>query len=180
MIVPLQTSTFQAIVVTDNIQTFTVFTYVCGSDGTTNFLSPGNYRYAVVGYNAFGLKLDNHQLSAMRVVDVVSCVNYQFESCGETSNLVYQLSIGADERQMAKKDCLRLLDEDRKKNPDFRSLENLEPEPCPCSFWQAWRDRGRFRWAYPDYWCFFQVQPQIISEYTFTQQCCYKFYTSPR
>lgn len=99
--------------------------------------------------------------------------------------MVYQLNIGEDEKQRARDKCNELIHEDYTENYEFyaylynNSDLDLGIEPCPCTIWQAWRDWGRFRTMFPDYYCYYQVSPVYLGKYTLTQQCCYKFYTAP-
>ena len=47
--------------------------------------------------------------------------------------------------------------------------------PCPCTFWQALRDRSFFlyKWEWPRS-CFYSSFP---TRYQWGQECCYKFFT---
>ena len=64
----------------------------------------------------------------------------------------------------------------------------IKPDPemaCPCSFWQAWFDRGRFSWSWWYSWpelCFESRRSKFVYRYStltglvgfrLRQECCY-------
>lgn len=79
-IIPLlmQENTFQAVLITDGVDSFTIFTYNCG------FIEWGNG--ATIGFNAAGQVYDNQELSGMEL----ACIN---GNASEWSNIVYKLSM---------------------------------------------------------------------------------------
>jgi len=63
-----QTNTYQAIVSTDGIQSFALFTYQCGS-----MMWGGN---ATIGFNAGGTFYRNQDLSGTSRINDVACQSY--------------------------------------------------------------------------------------------------------
>lgn len=111
----------------------------------------GLWRYATVGYNARGDYYMNHPLTGFSIVNNIACENSQQS---EFNNVVYELSLSDDVVQQAKATCRRMYLEDRQMSGDLiRQTQFLEP--CPCTLWQAWRDR-RFRFSFDIGYCFYQ------------------------
>ena len=159
---PQQTSTYQAIVITDGIQAYAVFTYNCPRMET-----PGYYKYATIGFNARGEYYQNHPFSGLSIANNVACTGLQLNT------LVYRLHLHADFVQQKRAQCLQMYkeDEDLFDNSYISILTSLA-EPCPCSLRQAWRDR-RFQidWR-NDLYCFYQRFSILGFS---TQYCCYRF-----
>ena len=161
-ILPQQTNTYQAIVITDGIQAYAVFTYNCPRMET-----PGYYKYATIGFNARGEYYQNHPFSGLSIANNVACTGMQWNT------LVYRLHLHADFVQQKRAQCLQMYkeDEDLFDNSYISILTSLA-EPCPCSLRQAWRDR-RFQidWR-NDLYCFYQRFSILGFS---TQYCCYRF-----
>ena len=155
-----------------------MFTYTCGQ-----LRSPGNYRFATIGFNAKGLYYDNHPLSGLSVVNSIACINEDEECRGELSNLVYQLNAGEDVVQKKKAECLTLYRNDINMFSYYPIELAYQLPPCPCTWQQAWRDWGRFQFDFNDFYCFYQRFPTFRGDTAFpfaadaTQYCCYTPYT---
>ena len=86
MCVCTQTNSYQAVVITNDTESFAVFTYQCGSVSW--------HGHATIGYNAGGTLFENHKLSGMNTANSVACLNY---SSTVWSNLVYRLTPAGSE-----------------------------------------------------------------------------------
>ena len=132
----------------------------------------GYWRHATIGYNAAGEFYENHPLTGLSQVMSIGCLNNpEFE----WNNVVYQLSISADYIQQKKVRCFDMIDEDEINHGDYQKITNIanKLEPCPCSWWQGWRDRRfRFDWGawYHGSLCYHQRFPSIDDA---SQYCCY-------
>ena len=167
----LQANSYQAIVITDGGQSYAVYTYNC------QLLEwSGMFRFAVVGFNAFGEYFDNHQLSGFEVIGSIACEN---EPYSDFSNLVYEISLPGDVVQQLRVQCLKTHanDIERYTFPEIVNFAAIA-QPCPCSIFQAFRDR-RFRFApsldVSQGYCFYQTFPTLFIPETVTQTCCYSF-----
>ena len=164
----LQENSYQAILTTNGVSSYAVFTYECGAIGWSGYWD--GWR-AVVGYNANGDYYKNHPASGYDTLpEAVSCQN---KACGtDTSNLFYNLSLPLSAVDKIRSDCINLYDEDVALHGDNVSIANIvaQLEPCPCSIWQVWRDWGRFRWQFSESYCFIQRFPTNLDA---VQQCCY-------
>ena len=158
-VLPQQTNTYQAIVITDGIQAYAVFTYNCARMET-----PGYYKYATIGFNARGEYYQNHPFSGLSVANNVGCNGLQWNT------LVYRLHLHADFVQQKRAQCLQMYKDDE----DFFGSSYIPfliivAEPCPCSLRQAWRDwRFQSDWRNDPY-CFYQ-RVSSLGPY-----CCYSF-----
>ena len=127
---------------------------------------------AIIGYNANGEYYKNHPASGYdNLAEAVSCQN---KICNVLqSSLVYNLSLPSSDVDKIRSDCINLYDEDVALHGDNASIASIaaQLEPCPCTFWQAWFDFGRFRWQFSEYLCFIQRSPANFT--TAVQQCCY-------
>ena len=169
----LQENSYQAIVITDGANTYTVFTYNCNMMGWS-----GYWQHAVVGYNGRGNSYTNHPASGFDVISTaVACPNnllYQVP----WNNIVYKISPPPDQKMMLVQQCNGLFRLDYR-IVRLRRFNDISEklEPCPCTAWQAWRDWGRFRRDFSHGLCFVQrsTVPQQTSggEKQFTQKCCY-------
>ena len=167
-------NSYQALVITDGGNTYTVFTYNCDLMQWS-----GYWRHAIVGYNARGSLFENHPASGIEVISTaVACPNkihYQVP----WSNLVYKISPPPDFRSSKIIKCRELYQEDLKKWGEEEDMIEISQklEPCPCSVQQAWRDWGRFHAERSRGLCFLQRIPLLVErdglEGKFTQQCCY-------
>lgn len=164
----LQTNTFQALVVTDGLRSYAVFTYKC------NLLQwSGSNQHAVIGYNMRG-RFMNQPLSGFGQVVNVACVN---NPATPWSNLVYFIGTAQNELQRARADCFKRFSTDISLFGDI-SARARATLSCPCSVFQAERDR-RFRFdrersvfQEPFILCFTQRFPQSLPMGG-GQLCCY-------
>ena len=163
-----QTNTFQALVATDGIRSYAVFTYKCDS-----LRWSGQNRHAVIGYNLRG-RFINHPLSNTVQVVNVSCAN---SPATPWTNLVYSIGTVQNELQRARANCIRRYTNDvnRFGNTLVRRQATLS---CPCSLAQAERDRRfyfdaeRSVFEEPFVLCYTQRFPQSVSTGG-GQLCCY-------
>ena len=135
----MQTNTFQGVVITDGSQSYAVFIYKCGLlqwSGLDRF-----YRHAVIGYNMKG-QFMNHPFSGFGVATNVACVNSP-----ETSwtTLLYDIGEIRDELQLSRMECLKTFQNDVSLfGNSVKEIAVIVPA-CPCSLFQAFRDRRLFR-----------------------------------
>ena len=172
---PLQTNTYQALVITDGVESYTVFTYNCQMMEWS-----GLYQHAVIGYNAFGSPFENHPLSGTPDILTIACENRPYTNW---SNQVYQLpSISADEQQLLRRECMNLHSNDATDQISIQTVA-FTVQPCPCSLFQAFFDR-RFAFDFSNTasrdfssYCFIQRFPSFIpnvEQIQFARQlCCY-------
>ena len=164
----LQTNTFQAIVITDGMQSYSLFTYTSNCDSTYGINWAGYGVNAGVGYNLGGDYYMNHPLSGSESVADID----EGGNCTGTgwNNVWYQLTYSLDEIQEMKAACFNMYFSDLNNVGDistYRSVGDLQP--CPCTLWQAIFD-GRFELddLYPN--CFYQLFPASSGA---AQYCCY-------
>ena len=87
------------------------------------------------------------------------------------NNVIYQLSVSADVIQQLRKKCYDMHREDIILHKDIHDIYN-SLEPCPCTWWQGWRDRRFiFQWQawYDGSLCHQQRFPRNEA----AQFCCY-------
>lgn len=170
-----KTNTYQALVITDGVQSYTVFTYNCEMMEWSGFLN----RHAVVGYSAFGSEFENHPLSGTPDILEIACDNQPYTSW---ANQVYRLpSISADEQQLLRRECMLLSSNDVTDQASIQTIASFV-QPCPCSIFQAFRDR-RFAFDFSNTisrdfssFCFVQRFPSFVfsDNILFARQlCCY-------
>ena len=77
----------------------------------------------------------------------------------------------------AQEKCLTWAFLNKKENIRYGSLIKSDSQmACPCSFWQAWFDRGRFSWSWRYSWpklCFESRRSIFLSGLQLRQECCY-------
>ena len=159
-------NSYQALVITDGISTYAVYTYNC--DRLQWSSGQGSSIYSVIGYNinsnnARSLTFDpfaNHFLSGMRDVNTVACMNQRLRI--DFYNLVYLVGFNDGSEQKFIADCINRANRDllQPENPLF----DYE-QPCPCSFAQARRD-SRYRYASSYLY-------SITEDISFLSQICY-------
>ena len=141
----------------------------------------GYWRYPTIGYNAGGFPYYNHPLTSLSAANKIACAN---DPETEWNNVITKLSLSVDYIQRKRAECLMMVEEDEMKfgsSEDVVSLvESSEVEPCPCTWWQGWRDRRfSFHWNawYGGSLCYYQRAPfnHVImdSKVSATQYCCY-------
>ena len=164
----MQENSYQALVITDGADTYTVFTYNCDMMQWS-----GNWQHAVVGYNARGDTFSNHPASGFEIVKTaVACPNNLLYKV-PWNNIVYKISPPPDFEVEQRIKCRKLYKKDFKTIGSVNQvIEQLEP--CPCNAWQAQRDWGRFRSELSNGFCFVQRIAVELWRFKFTQQCCYE------
>ena len=175
----LQTNTYQGIIITDGVNTYYVFTYICGD---LQWSSGSGFDHAVVGYNSHGDYFYNIPGSGYEnIADIVSC---SFQVGNRRRRNIQQSSIGGVlpiKRNSAAKECNHRTNIDRDSIVDAKILQILKHLPeCPPNSHLVEVDR-LFE---PDptkaacYCSKIQVDPesvgaQVQRAYAFVQQCCY-------
>lgn len=172
-----QRNSFQAIIISNDEQSFAVFTYNCNMLGWT-----GLFNNAVIGYNVGeGVdgsfpRFDNYGLSGQPNVNLVACLNEEFGV--EWSSLVYKVGdISGDTVQENRAKCLAKYQKDIERfgMQPFSLAMSRSVQSCPCSVFQALLDR-RFVYNFiaqppsSKAFCFFQRFP---SQSGAVQECCY-------
>ena len=167
-----QRNTFQAIIITDNRETYTVFSYNCDLLQWT-----GYWRNTVVGYDletAYSfLNFDryvNHPLSSRRSVGAIACQNMADNI--PWSNIVYKIGESNVTSQRLRAECRKMHQRDIQRFPNISEIQD-SLLPCPCSRWQIrWDRRYRFFRYFENRGCYIQRFP---SRHAASQLCCYSF-----
>ena len=144
-----QENTFQAIVITDGMLNFVLYTYQCGLMGWS-----GQDPYANIGYNLNG-EYENHPLSGTSSANTIACLSSGDDSSSEpvrrrqTSsswyNQLYQLPSAVDPIQQLRAECLTMELLDIQTNGDILPLAR-SLGACPPTINQAFLDfRFTFR-----------------------------------
>ena len=176
-----QFNNYQAIVVSDVLRTFVVFSYICGD---IQWSALGINKAAVVGFNAEGTYFGNHHLSGYAGVgDAVSCtfdLGKRRKRQTLINNVGMQLPAGKETVERVK-ECIDAFDRDKKFLEEAQLNVTVLAQmlvPCPCTRRQAIMDRGRFR-KQDDITqdCYVSTNPVeldlFLTKSTLTQQCCY-------
>jgi len=131
----LQTNTYQAIAITDGIDSYAIYTYRC------DLMQWGGG--ATVGFNAFGVTFENHPSSRSSTVHTdIACANLHGSRGVSYSNLVFYVGSSNNPNQRERTRCLEIYKDDMR-FPTFSFVDALL-NPCPCNLWQAvfdWRFR---------------------------------------
>ena len=159
--------------ITDGSRSYAVFIYQCGLLQWSGL--DGFYRHAVIGYN-MRRKFFNHPLSGTSLATNVACTNSPITSW---STLVYAIGDLESDLQRSRVECLRRYNDDKARFGDLVKTYSLIAWPCPCSFFQANRDR-RYRFSFqrsvfneqPSSRCFVQRFPAFFGG---GHICCYSF-----
>lgn len=179
----LQANTYQAIVISDGLKTFTVFTYNCDQ---LNWVGSTD-SYAAVGFNVLGSSDDfrnfeNHPFSQQSEVRRVACSNSELNR--PWANLVYRVGVAINSEQNSRSRCLARVAMDERNFPisrDALSDQNLavslKLHDCPCSVFQAQKD-FRFILDYEvgflgDNICLFSRFPAEYDRFFLRYRCCY-------
>ncbi len=80
-----QMNTFQGIIITDGVNSYSVFTYKCGEMEWT--------RNGVIGFNAAGQFFSNHSLSQMQDLNGAPLIACSNSAASQWTNVVYNLSV---------------------------------------------------------------------------------------
>ena len=174
IIVLFQRNTFQAIIITDSTETYTIFSYNCDWLQWT-----GYWRHAAVGYSVQTADTStdfdqfvNHPLSLRTSIRDVACQNMADNI--PWSNIVYKIGESKTTIQQLRAQCRKMYQKDIQAFPYLpRVQENLLP--CPCPVRQMWWDR-RYWWFTHFYGenrgCFVQ---RFSSVHGASQLCCYSY-----
>ena len=187
----MQFNDYQAVIISNTVRTFTFFTYICGG---IQWSSLGTNAAAVVGYNARGGFFNNHPLSGFQAIgEAVSCTvalrrrqKRQLPMPGDdmmTNGMMEELERD-EELSERVQECLDNYDLDSVLFIGTAHFEtNLttlagQLQPCPCSYYQALNDFGRFIPQNDNPSCFVSatfipIRLRVGDPLTLTQQCCY-------
>ena len=164
-----QFNNYQAIVVSDVLRTFVVFSYICGD---IQWSALGINKAAVVGFNAVSCTFNlGKRRKRQTTLDVINNMVMQVPTGNETVETVQKC------RDAFKRDK-KLLEEAQLNVTVLAQMLVNDSYPCPCTRRQAIMDRGRFR-KQDDITqdCYVSTNPVeftlIVTEGTLTQQCCY-------
>lgn len=176
----MQINNYQAIIVTDGISTYAIFSYMCGE---LQWSGLGRSEGAVVGFNAEGSFYGNHPLSGYPSIgESISCPGSkrrkrQQDGSSDATNLL--LPMPADENINA----MRALCESHAMNDsmfvtaeEIPNLASIIP-PCPCTRKQADNDANFMNFPSGSQ-CYVSQTPNrttssVQFELVLTQQCCY-------
>ena len=165
----LQINTFQAIVITDSLKSYSVFTYKNNSLQWSGL--DGFYNEAVVGYNMDGV-FKNQPLSGTK----------QILNIAKKPDLVTVQEVGNldNDLQRARKQCFQKFLADRDMYGSSVVQRSQVTQPCPCSIFQAWSERrfiysserSVFQYNENGTLCFSQFFPSAFGS---GQLCCYSY-----
>ena len=158
-----QVNTYQAVVITDGVTSYSLFTYHCGM-----LKWSGYWRHATIGYNSGGKFYRNDKLTGLSEAKYIGCRN---DYSSAYNNIIYQLNVSSDVIQQLRKRCYDMHRDDIKMHKDIEDIY-MSLEPCPCTWWQGWRDRRfAFQWQawYDGSLCHRQRFPTKEA----SQFCCY-------
>lgn len=161
----LQKNTYQGIVVTDGMTSYSLYTYQCNEMQWS-----GYWRHATVGHNAAGEHYRNHPLTGYPQVKEIGCKG---PHSSDINNVLYKLSLPPDYLQRKRAECTDRLRADEDLFGDLTAFSQ-SLQPCPCSWWQGWGDR-RFTFDWNSWYsaslCYHERFP---SSNDGSQYCCYK------
>ena len=184
-----QVNNYQAVVVTDVLQTYVVFSYMCDD---IQWSAVGQNKAAVVGFNANGLFFQNHPLSGFPGVGRgVSCTRQlgrKRKRQADPTNINMELPVDKVLNDSVYT-CLKAVDRDDLTTiavhlmGGFERLSSMlkESYTCPCSLSQVLGDSGRFQRQKNLTHCFVSTVPIevfiFIDTLSLTQQCCFDLNT---
>ena len=160
-----QENTYQALVITDGSESYTIFTYMCDLMQWN-----GLWNYPTIGYNAAGVLFENHPLTGREEANQIDCL---YSNSSQYNNVVYKISADADIIQQLQAQCLSWYYSDIESYGSSENISDFSDSQiaCPCTSMQAWRDR-RF-WYFTrknDSFCFIERFPNARGG---AQECCY-------
>ena len=160
----LQENTYQALVITDGKDSYTVFTYMCDLIQWS-----GLWRYPTIGYNAAGTLFANHPLTGREEANQIDCIS----NSSQYTNVVYKISADPNLIQLLQAQCLSWYFSDIESYGNSENISTFSKSQvaCPCTSHQAWWDR-RFQYftSKDDSFCFIQ---KFANARGGTQECCY-------
>ena len=171
----LQTNTYQGIIITDKVNTYYVFTYICGE---LQWSVGSGFDHAVVGYNSHGDYFYNTPGSGYEnIADIVSCSFQVGNTPQESMQGALPLPYYSPNPVQT---CIDKIAIDRNSIPDDKIPEVLKNLPdCPPNSHLVEVDR-LFEPDSTKAACFrskIQFDPKNIAnvqrQYVFVQQCCY-------
>ena len=175
----LQTNTYQGIIITDKVNTYYVFTYICGE---LQWSVGSGFDHAVVGYNSHGDYFYNTPGSGYEnIADIVSCSfqvgNRRRRSTHPSKDWYGKLPPSNDQAAI---ECSYKINIDRDSISDDKIQQVLKNLPdCPPNSHLVEVDR-LFEPDSTKAACFrskIQFDPKNIAnvqrQYVFVQQCCY-------
>ena len=179
-----QTNTYQAIIISDGAQTYTVFTYNCNELNWVGDIDA----YASIGYSVLGniesfRNFENHGLSRLPQVRMVACRNVPVPNNRPWSNLVYKIGVVTNTEQIARSQCVLRVSEDQERysllsepavfDPFFRTFI-LGLQDCPCTLFQAQRDFRFFFLGFSgENICYGSRFPVFFFPAFVAHRCCY-------
>ena len=158
-----QANTYQALVITDGSESYTIFTYFCDLMQWS-----GLWNYPTIGYNAAGVFFENHPLTGREEANQIDCF---YNNRSRYTNVVYKISADPDMIQQLQTQCLSWFYSNIESNESNVYISDFSQTACPCTSFQAWWDR-RFRYftRKDDSFCFIEIFPNVLGG---AQECCY-------
>ena len=181
-IIFLQTNNYQAILITNNLDTYVLYVYTCGE---MQWSSLGQSRAAVVGYNAEGNFFQNHPSSGFSTIaDAISCGVPQRRRRKRQNNepdprIPMELPTDPGLRMRAQQCIRRFLREINLFRINPAALASAVADyPCPPKLDQAITDAARYVLHSTSPLCYVSSVSRTsdLSQaitVSATQQCCY-------
>ena len=171
-----QTNTYQAIIASDRVDTYILFTYTCGKVQW----SGQDLNFAVVGYNSHGVHFSNHFGSGFEdIADIISCSQAGQLYRRPCATNYYEEMIKTSESMLVSfKKCFDLVKTDVLMNHNIQLiLENLPT--CPSGdqvkqdkLFEYDRSRKSGNICYRSK-VYYRSRDSHDQLHTFVQQCCY-------
>ena len=184
VVIFLQTNTYQGIIITDRVNTYYVFTYICGE---LQWSIGSGFDHAVVGYNSHGDYFYNTPGSGYENIAVIVSCSFQLVGNRRRRNIQQLLNMEGilpSPPNPPLTACQYRIQNDRTSIPDAKILQIFEKLPeCPPNSQLVIAD---FLFE-PDstkaacYRSKFQVCPESVGvqvplrSFAFVQQCCYNY-----
>ena len=173
-----QVNTYQAIVISNGADTYSVFTYNC--DQLNWVGGPG--AYASVGFSVqgttdkFDRNFENHGLSRRPQVNMIACTNVRYNR--PWTNVIYKIGVAVNAEQLERSKCLATVSEDAALFPMDLGVFNPAPfiglSDCPCSYFQIIRDFGFLPVpGSQDVVCFVSRFSRFFGGAFLVNRCCY-------
>lgn len=172
----LQTNSYQAVVISDASETYTVFTYNCDR---LNWIGvpPAAVGFSVLGDTDDFRNFENHGLSTRNEVGMVACNHTRFNR--PWTNVVYRIGITLSAEQARRSRCSKQVLSDMNKLPSIDIP--FSSTSCPCTLFQLQQDY-RYKISTDinslnfSILCFISRNP-ILDEETgivIQERCCYE------
>ena len=177
----MQTNTYQALVISDGLETFTVFIYNCD---LLNWIGQVG-SYASIGFSVRGQaddfrNFENSFYSQQSTVGLTACENTLFGVPYTT--IVYRVGVASTGEQRARGACLERVARDQNSYNVPQPLvvsrrSQLFLQDCPCTFLQAIRDTNFSPYSSSEdvHSCFVATNFQFSfpTGEKFVYRCCY-------